>query len=129
MPRARIRTFVWLGFWAWIAFVPAWIFAIWYIGWDLVTLLSDGNAGGTNLLAHVVGGVTGYYLGRWWLSDRKWLIEVELQDEIEHMRAYTIARIATQTRSIQRMPDFSKRGCSHTTWTVRTRRMTFCSVY
>ena len=60
---------------------------VYYIGWDLVTLLSDGNAGGTNLLAHVVGGVTGYYLGRWWLSDRKWLIEVELQDEIEHMRA------------------------------------------
>ena len=87
MPRARIRSFVWLGFWAWIAFIPAWIFAIWYIGWDLFELLSNGNAGETNLLAHVVGGVTGYYLGRWWLSDRKWLIEVELQDEIEHMRA------------------------------------------
>ena len=38
-------------------------------------------------MAHVSGALTGYYLGRKWLSDRKWLIEVELQDEIEHMKA------------------------------------------
>jgi membrane associated rhomboid family serine protease len=25
MPRARIRTFIWLGFWAWILYVPAWM--------------------------------------------------------------------------------------------------------
>jgi membrane associated rhomboid family serine protease len=87
MPRARIRTFIWLGFWAWILYVPAWIFATWYIGRDIFDLLMDGNEGGTNIVAHVSGALTGYYLGRKWLSDRKWLIEVELQDEIEHMKA------------------------------------------
>ena len=87
MPRARIRTFIWLGFWAWILYVPAWMFATWYIGWDIFYLFTEGNDSGTNIVAHVSGALTGYYLGRRWLSDRKWLIEVELQDEIAHMKA------------------------------------------
>lgn len=87
MPRTRIRTFVWIGFWAWILYIPAWIFAIWYIGKDIYHLFTEGLAGGTNLVAHVAGALTGYYLGRLWLAERKWLVETELEDEIEHMKA------------------------------------------
>ena len=82
----RIRTFIWIGFWAWILYIPAWIFATWYIGWDIFYLFSEGNDSGTNIVAHVSGALTGYYLGRWWLADRKWLVETELQEEIENMK-------------------------------------------
>jgi membrane associated rhomboid family serine protease len=86
MPRARIRTFIWLGFWAWIIFIPAWFLAAWYIGWDLWQLLAEGNEGSTNIVAHVAGGFAGYAIGWLWLSDRKWLIQAELEREIEDMR-------------------------------------------
>jgi hypothetical protein len=62
------------------------MFAAWYIGGDVIDLITEGMQG-TNLVAHIAGALTGYYLGRWWLSDRKWLIEVELQDEIDYMKA------------------------------------------
>jgi membrane associated rhomboid family serine protease len=93
MPRARIRTFFWFLFFARTISVPAWLLAAWYIGWDTAYLFTEGNGGGTNLVAHVAGGFTGYLLGWWWLRDRKWLIADELEDEIDHMRAQRADRL------------------------------------
>lgn len=87
MPRAKIRTLVWVFHWARVSAIPAWLFASWYIGWDTYYLLSEGNESGTNMVSHVAGGFTGYLLGWWWLRDRKWLIREELEDEIDYMRA------------------------------------------
>lgn len=88
MPRARIRTFAWFFPTITIVFhIPAWVLAVWYVGWDTFYLVTEGHASGINLLAHVSGGVLGYLLGLWWFRDRKWLIEDELDDEIDYMRA------------------------------------------
>jgi hypothetical protein len=86
MPRAKIKTFVWLGFWAWIIFIPAWMLATWFIGWDIWRLFTAAGESSTNFLAHVSGGIAGYFIGKLWLAERKWLIEPELESEIEHMR-------------------------------------------
>ncbi len=85
MPHARIRVFCWLVVWK-IFFVPAWILAVIYLGFDAWTMLATDDFGGVNLVAHVVGGLAGYVYGLLWLDDRKQETSVELAEEIEAMR-------------------------------------------
>lgn len=40
MPGASIRTLIWFLFFIRRLFIPAWILAIWYIGWDIYDLFS-----------------------------------------------------------------------------------------
>lgn len=87
IPHARIRTFVWVIFYAWTFFVPVWLLAAWFASWDLYRLLTEGNGSGVNFLAHVTGALAGYLLGRFWLAERKADIQEELHDEIEWMRS------------------------------------------
>ena len=91
MPRARIKAFVWIFFWVRITFLPAWVLAAWYIGWNLYDLVLFGNESGVNIVSHVAGAFTGYLLGRWWLSDRKIAIQDDLDDEIDYMRSESSA--------------------------------------
>lgn len=87
VPDVRIRTFVWVLHFARNVYLPAWLLAVWYIGWDAWYMVSDGNSSGINFIAHVFGGVSGYLIGRFWFADRKQEIADEVADEIEYRRA------------------------------------------
>lgn len=96
MPRARIRTFIWLIIFYARAFpVPAWILALWFIGWDAYYLLSYSNTGGVNLVAHVSGGISGFLYGFLFLKNRKEEIQDELNDEIEYMKRARSSQFGT----------------------------------
>lgn len=87
MPRARIRCFLWFIALIRTYYIPAWILAAWYIGWDTWALFTSGNSGGVNLISHVSGGFAGYLIGYIWFKDQKASVQDELDEEIEHMRA------------------------------------------
>jgi membrane associated rhomboid family serine protease len=87
MPRARIRVAFWVFLWVNVIFVPAWMLAAWYIGWNVYDLLIYGNESGVNIVSHVAGAFAGYFLGRLWLSGRKIAIQDDLDDEIDYMRS------------------------------------------
>ena len=85
MPLARIRVFGWfILFWK-IFYVPAWILALFYIGLDLLEMISAESYGGINLVAHVAGGLAGYGFGFVWLKQRREEIREELEAEIDVM--------------------------------------------
>ena len=62
LPRVRIRCILWLVvFWKRFS-VPAWVFALTYVGWDLYASFA-GTGGSTNLVAHLAGAGIGLLLG------------------------------------------------------------------
>lgn len=87
VPNVRIRTFVWVLHYARNVYLPAWLLAVWYVGWDAWYMISDGGSSGINFIAHVFGGVSGYLIGRFWFANRKQEIADEVADEIEYRRA------------------------------------------
>lgn len=86
MPNARIRLFWWFVIGWKIIFVPAWIVAAFYIGFDAWQMLTGENSGGVNLVAHVFGGLAGYAYGYLRLQNRRNEISDELADEVEAMQ-------------------------------------------
>ena len=86
MPKARIRVLFWLIVIVKRLYIPAWILAVWYIGWDMYELFKSGNSGGVNLMSHVSGGITGYVLGMLWFKERREEYQDELNDEINIQR-------------------------------------------
>lgn len=62
LPRARIRCFLWLVVIFRRFAVPAWLLAVWFIGWDVYSQMT-GGAGNTNLIAHLSGAALGLLLG------------------------------------------------------------------
>jgi membrane associated rhomboid family serine protease len=96
MPRARIRTFIWLiVFYARSFPMPAWILALWFIGWDAYSLMAYSDTGGINLVAHVSGGIAGFLYGYLFLKNRKEEIQDELNDEIEYMKGTRKSQFGT----------------------------------
>ena len=87
MPRARIRTFVWVVTHAKNYYIPAWILAAWYIGWDVSDLFNYGLSSGINLISHVSGGIGGYLIGYYYLKDHKNEIKEEITDAIDYARS------------------------------------------
>jgi len=85
MPKARIRTFVWVLAHVRVYYIPAWMLALWFVGWDAYYLFSQTNNGGVNFIAHVSGAVAGYLIGVFLLKERREDISEELDDEIEYM--------------------------------------------
>lgn len=63
MPREKIRVFVWILIYFGNVYIPAWLLALWFIGWDSLNLLLGTGDPAINLVAHVAGAVTGYVLG------------------------------------------------------------------
>ncbi|MGI9270311.1 MAG: rhomboid family intramembrane serine protease [Woeseiaceae bacterium] len=47
--------------------VPGWILALWFVGGDIYQLFTYDEHGGINVLAHVTGGVAGYFYGFFFL--------------------------------------------------------------
>lgn len=70
MPREKIRVFVWILIFFKNIYIPAWVLALWYIGWDSLDLILGTGDPAINLVAHVVGGLTGYALGYFFLRQR-----------------------------------------------------------
>ncbi|MFV1984128.1 MAG: rhomboid family intramembrane serine protease, partial [Thiohalomonadales bacterium] len=87
MPRATIQTLVWFFLYVRRLFIPVWILAIWYIGWDIYDLFSRTDNGGTNFVAHVSGGISGYIIARLWFKERRDEVQDELDDAIEFSQA------------------------------------------
>lgn len=62
VPRAGIRCILWLVvFWKRFS-VPAWLFLLFYVGWDVHAQIT-GSGGSTNLVAHLSGAGLGLLLG------------------------------------------------------------------
>lgn len=62
--------------------IPGWILAAWYIGGDIVTLLTEDDYGTVNVMAHVMGGIGGYLFGLLFLRDVR-RDAVHVQDTLE----------------------------------------------
>ena len=86
MPRARIKVLMGWGVFLKNIYIPAWMLAAWYIGWDTWNMMTLDDNGGVNLVSHVSGGIGGYLIGLFWLKNTKREIQDELDDEIEYMR-------------------------------------------
>ncbi len=63
LPRGKIKCFYFfIVIFGWVA-IPAWALAIWVIGKDVYTLLTQDEFGLINVMAHVMGGIGGYLFG------------------------------------------------------------------
>jgi len=51
--------------------IPGWILAAWYIGGDIVSLISKEDHGVVNVMAHVMGGLGGYLFGLTFLREAR----------------------------------------------------------
>jgi len=67
LPHGRIRVYYWFLIIFGSVAVPGWILALWYIGGDVYQLFTYDEHGGINVLAHVTGGVVGYFYGFFFL--------------------------------------------------------------
>ncbi len=85
MPNVRIRTFIWFFHFARNIQVPVWILAVWYIGWDMYDLTTSEWLSGVNFLAHVAGGVSGYFIAMVFFKTRKDETAEEVDDEVAYM--------------------------------------------
>jgi len=86
MPKVRIRVFWWYLF-AWkTLYVRAWVLAVFYIGGDAWVMFTAQDYGNIGIVAHVAGGLAGYFYGFYWLKDRREEIKDELAHEVKVMR-------------------------------------------
>ena len=79
MPKVNLRCFLWLIVFIKIVKVPAWILAVFYVGWDIYSLLVYGDQSGTNFIAHISGAIIGFSLGLIFLVERKEEIQEEMR--------------------------------------------------
>lgn len=63
IPRAKIRCFIWLLVFFRRISIPAWILALWYIGWDIYAQVSGAGNAQVNLIAHLSGVAIGLTIG------------------------------------------------------------------
>jgi len=78
-PAARIRCLLFLlVFWR-VLRVPAWILALWFVGWDVYSLMHDDGSSHVNLVAHVSGAALGYLSGLVLFRKRKEWVNEHLQ--------------------------------------------------
>jgi len=62
--------------------LPGWILAVWYIGGDMFQLFSSDDHGAINVLAHVAGGISGFFYGFFFLKGSRLLAE-SLQEDLD----------------------------------------------
>ena len=78
-PTARIRCVLWLlVFWR-VLRVPAWILALWYVGWDVYSLTHNNGSSHVNFVAHLSGAALGYLSGLVLFRKRKEWVDEHLQ--------------------------------------------------
>ena len=71
LPTGKIRCLLWVVLIFRTFAVPAWILAIWYIGWDFYHLFWVSGDTSINLVAHISGAAFGYLLGLLLLRERR----------------------------------------------------------
>ena len=82
LPRGKIRCYYWFIVIFGSVAVPAWALALWFIGGDIWQLMTSDNHGAINVLAHVAGGVSGFFYGFFFLKGSK-MVASHLQDELD----------------------------------------------
>ena len=82
LPRGKIRCYYWFIIIFGSIAVPAWILAAWFIGTDIFRLFTSDDHAGINVLAHVAGGLTGFFYGFFFLKGSRVLAR-SLQEEID----------------------------------------------
>ncbi|MDH5394960.1 MAG: rhomboid family intramembrane serine protease [Gammaproteobacteria bacterium] len=78
MPKINIRCFLWFFVIFRIVKIPAWILAVWYVGWDIYALYFSEEQSAINFIAHISGATMGFALGLIFLVEKK----EELREEI-----------------------------------------------
>ena len=83
IPKANIG----LVFWYVIAFkrffLPVWVVAAWYIGWDIWDMLTDDGTSGVGFVSHAAGGLAGYFIGVKFFYREKKALQEELAEAID----------------------------------------------
>ncbi len=85
LPRGKIRCYYWFIVIFGSVSVPAWILALWYIGGDTYQLFTNDDFGGINVLAHVAGGIAGYFYAFFFLKGSRMLAD-SLQRDLDRAR-------------------------------------------
>jgi len=78
MPSANIRCLLVILLYFRIFTIPAWILAIWFVGWDFYNLFNTETQSEVNLVAHVSGAFLGYSLAAIFFRSKKKLIKQQL---------------------------------------------------
>jgi membrane associated rhomboid family serine protease len=68
LPHGKIRCYYWFIVIFGSIAVPGWILAAWYIGGDIYRLFATNDHGAINVLAHVAGGLSGFFYGFFFLK-------------------------------------------------------------
>ena len=63
LPRGKIKCYYFFIIIFGSIAIPGWMLAAWYIGGDIITLLTQDDYGMVNVMAHVMGGLGGYLFG------------------------------------------------------------------
>ena len=74
LPTAKIRCFFWFLIIVRILRVPAWLLAMWFIGWDVFQLYSQQETLNINLVAHVSGASIGLLIGMLFYRNKRPII-------------------------------------------------------
>ncbi len=82
LPRGKIRCYYFFIIIFGSIAIPGWMLATWYIGGDIIALLTRDDHGVVNVLAHVMGGLGGYLFGVAFLRDIR-LDALHLQDDFD----------------------------------------------
>lgn len=77
MPTAKVRCFYWILVKIGTVAVSAWLLACFYIGLDVLTLVTREDLGGVNLIAHLSGAAVGLALGVLFFRRRKREITID----------------------------------------------------
>jgi membrane associated rhomboid family serine protease len=82
LPRGKIRCYYWFIIIFGSVAVPGWILAVWYIGGDILQLFASDDHGAINVLAHVAGGISGFFYGFFFLKGSR-LLAGSLQEDLD----------------------------------------------
>lgn len=82
LPRGKIRCYYWLIIFIGSIALPGWMLALWYIGGDVLRLMSSDDHGAINVLAHVVGGISGFLYGLFFLKGSR-MLAASLQRDMD----------------------------------------------
>jgi len=90
IPKGKIRCYYWFIIIFGSIAVPGWVLAAWYIGGDIYQLFVSDNHGTINVLAHVAGGISGFFYGFFFLKGSR-ALAAALQRDLDkhHLRVGT----------------------------------------